>query len=164
MLLTAARLAATIGDYTGRSGRRYAFKQLLQEKPHIGRVWLAMFASHFESFFLLEAKLLRSNNQNFVLKDIPKSIFEAYETCLRPHMKDTPNIRLPLDEIDGRRIFVYRYLTDELLTLVRKNISIKARKGILKSSLQGLVDLHDQDIVHLGQLPLLALKYELMIV
>jgi serine/threonine protein kinase len=46
---------------------------------------------------------------------------------------------------------VYRYLGDDFLNLVRDGICIRARKEILKSSLQGLVDLHDRDVVHLGK-------------
>lgn len=156
-------MAASTGDYIGASGRRYAFKQLLQERPHLGRVWLAMFASYAEPFSLPDADLLRSGNQRFILKDIPESIFEGFETTLRPQIKETPNLRLPHDSIPGQRIFAYRYLTDVFLTLVRRRVSIKARKEILKSSLQGLVDLHDRDVAHLGHLSLLALKHGLTI-
>lgn len=29
------------GELIGAAGCRYLFKQLIQERPHIGRVWLA---------------------------------------------------------------------------------------------------------------------------
>lgn len=85
-----------------------------------------------------------------MLKDIPESIYEAFQTSLKLQIKETRNLRLPFDCIPNRKIFAYRYLTDDFFTLVRNKVPIKAKKEILKSSLQGLVDLHDQDIVHLG--------------
>lgn len=92
----------------------------------------------------------RSDSHNYVLKDIPESIFDAFRTRISPQIKETPNLRLPLDNVPDHRIFAYRYLTDAFLSLIRRKISVQARKEILRSSLQGLVDLHDQNIVHLG--------------
>lgn len=34
-------MASTPGEIIGASGHRYQFNELLQERPHIGRVWLA---------------------------------------------------------------------------------------------------------------------------
>lgn len=47
-------------------------------------------------------------------------------------------------------MLVYEYLDDDFLSLVRKQIPMQARRQILKASLHGLADLHDKDIVHLG--------------
>ncbi|KAF2272284.1 uncharacterized protein EI97DRAFT_485056 [Westerdykella ornata] len=46
-----------------------------------------------------------------------------------------------------------QYLTDDFLSLVRKQIPMHARKQILKGSLRGIVELHDRDIVHLDFKP-----------
>jgi hypothetical protein len=36
-------------------------------------------------------------------------------------------------------------------SLVRRQIPMRARKEILKATLQGIGDMHDRDIVHLGE-------------
>jgi tRNA A-37 threonylcarbamoyl transferase component Bud32 len=59
-------------------------------------------------------------------------------------------MRLPLDTIPDQRIFVYEYLNDDFLSLVQNQIPVRARKEILKATLQGIADMHDRDIVHLG--------------
>jgi hypothetical protein len=46
---------------------------------------------------------------------------------------------------------VYNYLSNDFLSLVKENISLQARKRILKASLLGIAELHDQHIVHLGK-------------
>lgn len=60
-------------------------------------------------------------------------------------------LRLPIDTIPGHRIFVYRYLSDTFLHLVRKGISIPVRQRILRDTLQAIADLHEKDVVHLGE-------------
>jgi tRNA A-37 threonylcarbamoyl transferase component Bud32 len=56
-----------------------------------------------------------------------------------------------VDTIPDQRIFVYEYLNDDFLSLVRNQIPMRARKEILKATLQGIADMHDRDIVHLGK-------------
>jgi hypothetical protein len=57
-------------------------------------------------------------------------------------------VRLPLDTILDQRIFVYEYLDNTVLSLVRNQITLRAWKVFLKAALQGLADWHDHDIVH----------------
>ncbi|KAI8945849.1 kinase domain-containing protein [Xylaria longipes] len=129
-------MVSTIGELVGVTGRRYIFKELLQERPRVGRVWLAT-----------------SGSEKFVLKDIPKNIFSNFNENIQPRLREHPNIRLPSDTIRDQRIFAYRYLTDDLLSLVKKQISRQARKQILKDGLRGIAELHDRDIVHLDIKP-----------
>lgn len=51
-------------------------------------------------------------------------------------------------------MFVYKYFTDDLLSLVRKNLPIAHTKRILKDTLRGLAALHDHNIIHTGKLGL----------
>ena len=88
-----------------------------------------------------------------MLKDIPKDIFSNFNEGIRPRLRENRYIRLPSDTIPNQRIYVYKYLTDDFLNLVRKKIPVQARKQILKASLRGIAELHDRDIVHLGILP-----------
>ena len=86
-----------------------------------------------------------------MLKDIPENIFDAFESTVRLHIGESRYLRLPFDTIPEERIYAYRFLTDDFIDLVKKQIPMKARKEILKASLQGLVDLHSCDVVHLGK-------------
>ena len=84
------------------------------------------------------------------MKDIPQNMFSAFNENILPRLPRAPRIRLPLDTIPDQRIFVYEYLNDDILSLVRNQIPMRARKEILKATLQGIADMHDHDIVHLG--------------
>jgi serine/threonine protein kinase len=84
------------------------------------------------------------------LKDVPKLIFNHFNEEVRPNLRDSPFIRLPVDTVSDQRILVFKYLKEDLLTLVRKKIPTDATKRILKDSLKGLAEMHDQDIIHLG--------------
>ncbi|KAF1921810.1 kinase domain-containing protein [Ampelomyces quisqualis] len=125
-------MAAFPKDMVGTTGTKYQYKQLLQEREHFGRVWLAS-----------------SGHDQFILKDIPELIFHHFNKEVRPNLRDSPFIRLPVDTIPEERIFVLRYLKEDLLSLVRREISMQTTKRILKDSLRGLVELHSQDIIHL---------------
>ncbi|KAF1362380.1 kinase-like protein [Lizonia empirigonia] len=80
-------------------------------------------------------------------------IFSAFNENIRPRLPQTPRIRLPLDTIPDQRIFVYEYLDDDFLSLVRNQIPVRARKEILNATLQGIADMHDRDVVHLNVKP-----------
>lgn len=41
MLGTSVRMASLPSELIGATGRRYRFMNILQERPHIGRVWTA---------------------------------------------------------------------------------------------------------------------------
>lgn len=77
-------------------------------------------------------------------------MFSNFNDIIRPRLREHVHLRLPVDTIPNQYIFVYKYLTDDFLSLVRKQIPMEARKQILKASLQGIAELHDRDIVHLG--------------
>ncbi|KAM5502996.1 hypothetical protein McanMca71_004263 [Microsporum canis] len=121
------------GELIGSAGRRYILKRLIQERSHLGRVW--------------------SGQENFVLKDIPKAIFSSFNEDIRPRLRESPYLRLPYDTIPDQRTFVYKYMNDDLLGLIRKQIPMQARKQILKASLRGIAELHSHDIVHLDIKP-----------
>ncbi|MCJ1254545.1 hypothetical protein MMC24_002360 [Lignoscripta atroalba] len=129
-------MASTSSELIGTAGHRYLFKELIQERPHLGRVWLAT-----------------SGQEKFVLKDIPKDIFSGFSENIWPRLRGSLYIRLPCDTILNQRIFVYKYLDDDFLKLVRKQIPMQARKQVLKATLQGISELHDRDVVHLDIKP-----------
>ncbi|PKY01354.1 putative calcium/calmodulin dependent protein kinase [Aspergillus campestris IBT 28561] len=133
---TVARMASARKELIGTTGRRYEFKSLIQERPHLGRVWLA-----------------KSGPAQFILKDVPEDIFSNFNERIQPQLNKSPYIRLPHDAIPGERVLVYKYLKDDFLDLVRREIPMRARKKILKASLLGIAELHDKNVVHLDIKP-----------
>jgi tRNA A-37 threonylcarbamoyl transferase component Bud32 len=79
------------------------------------------------------------------------NIFSAFNEDIRSRLPQPARIRVPLDEIPEQRAFVYEYLRDDFLGMVKDRIPMRARKEILKATLQGIAELHDRDIVHLGK-------------
>ncbi|OAG38212.1 hypothetical protein AYO21_07545 [Fonsecaea monophora] len=136
MLEKTVKLASASAEAIGTAGRLYVFKSLIQERPHLGRVWLTT-----------------SGQEKFILKDVPPAMFSHFHESIWPQLRGCQNIRLPVDTIQDQRVFVYKYLDDDFLDLVKKRIPIKARKEILKASLQGIVELHERDVVHLDIKP-----------
>lgn len=95
---------------------------------------------------------LRCGHDKFVLKDIPKEIYSSFNEHIRPRLRAHENLRLPSDIIPGKSIFVYKYLTDDFLSLVKQRLPKADRKKILKACLQGIAELHERDVVHLGKM------------
>lgn len=91
-----------------------------------------------------------AGSDQFVLKDIPELIFEHFNDEVRPNLRDSPFIRLPVDVIPDKRIFVFEFLEEDLFSLIKKQVPPHITRKILKDSLQGMAESHSQDIVHLG--------------
>lgn len=100
---------------------------------------------------------VRSGQDKYILKDIPRDIYGNFTEEIQPRLCKTDHIRLPCDSIPGQRVFVYKYLTDDFLSLVKRGISTQTRKQILKASLRGIAELHKQHVVHLGNKQLIRL-------
>lgn len=86
------------------------------------------------------------------MKDTPKDIYSSFNENIRPRLGEHENLRLPSDTIPGKCIFVYKYLTDDFLSLVKRQVLMAERRQVLKACLQGLAELHDRDMVHLGMM------------
>jgi hypothetical protein len=149
-----AKMAAVPKDMVWATGTSFRYKQPLQERT--SWLCLASNASSPQSVSRTGCKLtfFRSGHDQFILKDIPELIFDHFNEEIRPNLGNSPFIRLPADTIPSERIFVFEYLKEDLLSLVRKHISMHATKKILKDILRGLVEMHNQDIIHLGEHPL----------
>ena len=50
------------------------------------------------------------------------NIFPAFNEDIRPRLPQTSRIRVPLDEIPEQRVFVYEYLKDDFLEMVKDQI------------------------------------------
>ncbi|KAG9696237.1 calcium/calmodulin dependent protein kinase, partial [Aureobasidium melanogenum] len=133
MLFRGPRVTA-IPSMIGSTGQVYHFKELIQKRAHVGRVWLAT---------------TKPEDKPYILKDIPDTIFSNFNDSIRPRLCETRHIRLPLDQIPHQPILVYEYLTDDFQSLIKAKIDLEARKKILKAVLKGLAELHARDVVHL---------------
>lgn len=49
-------------------------------------------------------------------------------------------------------MFIYRYLSDHLLSFAQEDPDLPILKRVLKDALRGIAAMHDQDIVHTGML------------
>ncbi|KAK2759986.1 hypothetical protein FQN54_002722 [Arachnomyces sp. PD_36] len=125
------KIVTAATERVGETGRRYAVERTLQEKQHpTSGVYLAT-----------------AGNERFILKDVPRSIFEIARG-LYQNLDANPYLRLPQDTIPGRGTFVYKYFSDHFLDLVQRDLPINLTKRILKDTLRGIAALHDKDIVH----------------
>ena len=60
------------------------------------------------------------------------------------------HVRLAVDTIPDQSMFVFEHFTGHLLSLAQKDLPLVVMKRVLKNALTGLVELHDQDVVHTG--------------
>ncbi|KAI1502568.1 kinase-like domain-containing protein [Biscogniauxia marginata] len=114
--------------FVGQSGRVYSIERVLQQKESPSRhVYLGTY--------------------KFVLKNVSESSFVDYQDLYRG-LQSCPHLRVPCDTIPERSAFVYRYLSDTLLSLAQEDLPLSLVKRILKDALRGLSALHDRDTVH----------------
>ncbi|OJJ43918.1 hypothetical protein ASPZODRAFT_72814 [Penicilliopsis zonata CBS 506.65] len=119
----------------GQSGRKYNIKKVLQEESFPPRqVYLATSAE--------------DERKRFILKYIHSVNFDDLQVINNRLRNCARHVRLPQDIIPEKSMFVFEYFTDHLLHLAQTDLSVAARKKILKDALHGIAELHDQDIVH----------------
>ena len=89
--------------------------------------------------------------QPFVLKPVSQSIFE-HSQKLKHQFGGNSRLRTHVDENEEEQILFYEYFKGDLLSLVMNNpdLSITARKFILREVGLGLKDLHSKGWIHLG--------------
>ncbi|KKY22822.1 putative calcium calmodulin dependent protein kinase [Phaeomoniella chlamydospora] len=122
---------AHLTEIKGPSGRQYKIERVLQDKGSLlGCVFLAT-----------------DGNEKFVLKEIPRNNCEFRLEIYR-RLGSCPYVRGLEDTAPNESIFIFRYLKENLLGLVQKNLPISTTKRILKDALRGLAVMHDKDIVH----------------
>jgi hypothetical protein len=51
MLRKSAKMTSVPSELIGAAERRYLFKELIQERPHLGRVWLATSEQSCHSYY-----------------------------------------------------------------------------------------------------------------
>lgn len=81
------------------------------------------------------------------MKEISQKNYEFRLEIYR-RLGSCPYVRGLEDTAPDHSVFVFKYLRENLLGLVQKDLSIAITKRILKDALRGLAALHDKDIVH----------------
>lgn len=73
-----------------------------------------------------------------------------YQMQLQKLVSSSPNVRTVVDTNHEFEIFIYPFLIGDLLRFSQRKLATEARKDILCSTLRGLADLHERDILHNG--------------
>lgn len=99
---------------------------------------------------LLSNTSFRANGHKFILKYIHPVNFEDLQELNNRLDGNASHVRLAVDTIPNKSMFVFEHFTDHLLNLVQKDLPLVVIKRILKNALTGIAELHDWDIVHTG--------------
>ncbi|KAL9131777.1 MAG: hypothetical protein Q9217_000382 [Psora testacea] len=129
----------------GRSGRVYVRDKVLQAHPKNPE--LDVYLAQVENESSCE-------DRPFVLKPLSQSIIELSEE-LKHEFGHNHRIRTHIDKNKEESVHVYEYFKGNLLSLVKNNpdLSIEARKFILRELGLGLKDLHAKHWIHLDLKP-----------
>ncbi|KAE8154312.1 kinase-like domain-containing protein [Aspergillus avenaceus] len=84
---------------------------------------------------------------NYIIKNMIPGEFN-YQLDLQKPLSARPHVRAVIDTVREQELFIYPFLTGDLLRLSRKALSKPSRREILRGALCGLVDLHNRDILH----------------
>ncbi|OIW30908.1 kinase-like protein [Coniochaeta ligniaria NRRL 30616] len=88
-----------------------------------------------------------AEGQDFVIKNILPGGFES-RLDMQKRLSSCPNIRTVVDVVRDLELFIFRFMTGDLLHLTQKGLSYDTRRDILRSALTGLADLHALRIIH----------------
>lgn len=86
----------------------------------------------------------------FVLKSLFENEYN-YALPLQLRFNHSPYLRALRDTVPEMKMFVNEYMTDHVLNVAFKDLSISVQKRVLRDTLRGLAALHDQNIAHLGE-------------
>lgn len=71
-----------------------------------------------------------------------------YQMELQRLVSSSSNVRTVVDTNQESEIFIYPFLSGDLLRFSQRELATGARKDLLRRALNGLADLHEQDILH----------------
>jgi serine/threonine protein kinase len=91
-----------------------------------------------------------AEGQDFVIKNILPGGFES-RLDIQKRLAPCPNIRTVVDSVRDLELFIFRFMTGDLLHLAQRALSYDTRRDILRSALTGLADLHALRIIHTGE-------------
>ncbi|PTU22458.1 hypothetical protein P175DRAFT_0430559 [Aspergillus ochraceoroseus IBT 24754] len=124
--------SARTGPFIGQSGRSYNVERVLQEETDPPR----------------QVYVATADNRAFVLKYIHAVNFDYLEAINSRLRGYASHVRLVEDTIPEKSMFVFEYFADHLLHLAQMDLPREMMKRVLRDTLRGIAELHDQDIVH----------------
>lgn len=84
------------------------------------------------------------------MKNMIQGEFE-YQLNLQKSLSACPNVRAVVDTVQELEMFIYPFLSGDLLHLSQKSLSEETRRYILRNALHGLADMHNRDVLHNGK-------------
>lgn len=143
----------------GDSGRKFTVHKILADRRNpLLCVYQARYVTVCAQYGLRSghSSLTRHFNspsaegQDFVIKNILPGGFES-RLDMQKRLASCPNIRTAVDVVRDLELFIFRFMTGDLLHLTQRALSYDTRRDILRSALTGLADLHALRIIHTGE-------------
>lgn len=135
----------------GQSGRTYTIQDVLAEQR---KPLLCVYRARYDPNPVIRSSdkvltMTSAKGQSFIVKNMIQGEYE-YQQDLQKSVASCPNLRTVVDGFPGPELFIYPFLETNFLQFSQKNLSVAARKGMLKSALAGLAALHERNIAHNG--------------
>ena len=143
-------MASTI---VGKSGRVYTQGEMLRRRRNERNTFKAKYAFSLLSIArVFSHHLVRSENESFLLKHVPKSYFTVCTQYFSLWFAGTRRLRMHVDCNDEERVLVYPYFRGTLFELIDENqdLSDANRKTILRYVAEAIYELHSRNCIHLG--------------
>ncbi|KKK22217.1 hypothetical protein ARAM_003249 [Aspergillus rambellii] len=91
-----------------------------------------------------------SEGKNYIMKNMIQGEFE-YQLKLQKALSTCPNVRAVVDTIQELEVFIYPFLSRDLLHLSQRKLSKATRRYILRCALRGIADMHHMNVLHNGK-------------
>lgn len=91
-----------------------------------------------------------SEGKNYIVKNMIQGEFE-YQLKLQKSLSSSPNVRAVIDTVRELEVFIYPFLSGDLLHLSQKRLPKEIRRHILRYALRGLADMHYKNVLHNGK-------------
>jgi hypothetical protein len=103
------------------------------------------------SVFSLNKNEFRPHDQPFVFKRVPETIYDM-SLRLAADLPGSRRLRMHIDSNDEEKLLIYPYYQNTLLKLLQEDpeVSVAARKKVLRRTAEAIQELHSKDWIHIG--------------
>lgn len=136
----------------GDSGRIYRIEDVLTDRR---KPLLCVYRARYRSFkehsafvvLVLNCRTAESSDEeSYVIKNMIPGEFE-YQLNLQKQLSACPNVRLVVDTVPDLDLFIYPFLTGDLLRLSQTPLPRETKIYILQCALHGLADMHEKGVL-----------------
>jgi len=134
----------------GQSGRTYTIEEVLAERR---KPLLCVYRARYTLNPTIRGSVLiaiSAEGRDFIVKNMIPGEYQ-YQQDLQKPLSSCPNLRTVIDGLPDAELFIYPFLQTDFLQFTQKNLTNATRKSMLKSALNGLVAMHDRNIIHTGK-------------